>query len=143
MVPFPCLVFFLSQLTISNGIVIQRALLAECVAGFVGGVSKQACTHPFETVATLYEVQRGPHPDPLPWSKLISNPKQLYAGFLVAAVMNAPYAILFHVTMYTVANRLDRKLPEPIIRVVAGSCGAAVACIVGVPVDTMKVRSML
>lgn len=121
-------------------------MVAECVAGYLGGVAKQACTHPFETVATLAEVQRGPHPVPLPWRAFARRPQRLYAGFAATALMNLPYAVVFHTTMYHAA-RCCRTLPagHPFASgaaadLVAGAAAACVACAVGVPLETVKHR---
>lgn len=121
-------------------------MVAECVAGYLGGVAKQACTHPFETVATLAEVQRGPHPVQLPWRAFARRPQQLYVGFAATALMNLPYAVMFHTTMYHAA-RGCRALPagHPLasgaaVDLVAGAAAACVACVVGVPLETVKHR---
>jgi len=124
----------------------QSAWAAECVAGYLGGVAKQACTHPFETVATQAEVQRGRKRVLLPWGSYARRPQQLYAGFAATALMNLPYAVVFHTTMYHAA-RCCRALPtghplanEATIDLVAGAAAASVACFVGVPLETVKHR---
>jgi len=124
----------------------QSAWAAECVAGYLGGVAKQACTHPFETVATQAEVQRGRERISLPWGSYARRPQQLYVGFAATALMNLPYAVVFHTTMYHAA-RCCRALPaghplanEATIDLVAGAAAASVACFVGVPLETVKHR---
>ena len=121
-----------------------RLLAAECVAGFVGGAAKQLCVHPLETIATLSEIRRGKNPAPVPWRELASRPQRLYAGFLLTASLNAPYALVFHATMYCSSLGLATfSLPPPVIELLAGALAAAVACIVGVPLETIKHRMMV
>ena len=121
---------------------VPRALIAECAAGYIGGVAKQACTHPFETVATLSEVRRGSNPAPLPLFQIARRPGRLYSGFFLTAAMNAPYAALFHVTMWATACVLRERthLPPAAVDLLSGALGACAGCIVGVPLETLKHR---
>mmetsp|Transcript_51984 Transcript_51984/g.104267 ORF Transcript_51984/g.104267 Transcript_51984/m.104267 type:complete len:301 (+) Transcript_51984:154-1056(+) len=133
--------FSLSCVSLAALPVLPRALIAECCAGYVGGVCKQAVTHPFETVATLQEVQRGTNPTAFSWKTFVRDPSKLYTGFLLTVLLNLPYAILFHSSMYWSKTRLAATgLEAPMLDLIAGAAAASVACVVGVPLETIKHR---
>ena len=119
-------------------------VVAEIAGGFLGGVAKQAVTHPFEVVATLKEIQRGREVDPIPLRKLMLQPQRLFAGFLAAVAFSLPYAVIFHFTMATVGGVLiSQGFPPVLTELLSGAAAAVCAAVIGVPLECIKHRMQI
>lgn len=145
--PWACLLLMvLASLRPATGLAPVPPLVVECLAGYVGGVAKQACNHPFELVATLTEARRGSDRGlgAVQAENLMRHPQKLYSGFVAAAIMNMPYAVLFHTSLYfstAALVRLGSTAPNSAaISLLAGAFAAAAACVVGVPLEVVKHR---
>ena len=146
--------------------VTMSPLAAECLAGYIGGVAKQGVNHPFELIATMAETRRGRSSssgsgsgssssssssnveegssNAVPFRYLARHPLKLYSGFAAAAVMNLPYAALFHTSLFFSSEALNRLrsplFPPSVVGLLAGAIAAASACVVGVPLEVVKHR---
>lgn len=110
---------------------------AECVAGFCGGAAKTAIFYPLDTLTTLREVSL--------WgggaALSLRGAGGAYSGVGAALAGAAPYALLFHGAFWLVSSApLLDGLPPATVQMLAGTCGALAAAVVGVPFECVKHR---
>ena len=107
----------------------MRGLLAEMVAGAAAGAAKTALTFPLDVATTVAE------------TSLVATAHAPYAGLAVALAGALPYAAAFHAAFfYAAAAATAAQLPPALREVLAGTCGAVAAAVVGAPLESLKHR---
>lgn len=114
----------------------RQHFTASLVAGSVAGTAVDVVLFPLDTVKTRLQSREGF------WKA--GGFRGIYKGLTAAAIGSAPGAALFFGT-YTLTNA-EIKLhvpaaPDPLVHMVAASCGEVAACIVRVPTEIVKQRT--
>lgn len=110
-------------------------LAAEVLAGYVAGSAKTLAFYPLDTLTTLREIGARPEARPL---------SRYYAGCGLTLLGAAPYAVIFHVALWSCERLLrDALIPSVYMRLLASTAAAIAAAIVGVPFECLKHRVQL
>eukprot|EP00741_Cyanophora_paradoxa_P004004 tig00000754_g3890.t1 len=121
-----------------------RVLTADILAGYIGGSAKYILFHPFDTLSTILEADRGATSLPRALSRLVSDGgvQALFAGLPTTLALGFPYAAIYHSVFATVRDAASSSdaMRGGAASAVAAASAAAAGAIIGVPSECLKHR---
>ena len=109
-------------------------LVAEIVAGYVGGSAKVLALYPLDTVTTLREIGIRQARRPC---------LQYYAGCSLTLLAAAPYAMVFHTVLWLCERQLGQIFATVPLKLISSAAASIVASVIGVPCECLKHRLQL